>query len=351
MEDYRPTRLEIDLDAIEHNCRWILAEYPGYEFYMGVIKGNCYGLGTPIIEALIRGGCNYLCVSMVEEALEVRALHPDIPILILVPISEAALPVARDANVCVTVATLEQAEQASAVSGLKVFIRANGGRDLFGGPRTRDGFEAVVRQIRQSDAVLEGLFLHLYDPEDEWSTYAEYAVFEEMTSGIDLSAIPVVSTSNSLSMPRYENKAYSNACRIGNIIYGIENDNPALKNCCTLLSEVTQIVELAAGSSISYGNAYTAVGADQLIGVIPIGFGDGFAKVNIGRDVFIRGRRYKVAAVTMDITLVVVDDSIIEGDEVQLIRDTRHLDEIAEHNHGVAEESICLLNKRVPRRY
>ena len=111
------------------------------------------------------------------------------------------------------------------------------------------------------------------------------------------------------------------------------------------------VFDLPKGRSVAYGHAYTAKQEGEKIAAIPIGFGDGFAKMNIGRDVFINGKRYPIVAVTMDITHILVDASVKSGDTVLLIRDNHHLDEIGAHIHGATEEAICALNKRVYREY
>ena len=351
MQRYRHTTAVVDLDAISANVSTILDAYPGYDYYVGVIKANCYGLGMErVAPILVEAGCNYLSVSQPEEALAARHLLPEVPIMVFVPCPTDSLDVLAENRIAVTVATLDQAEIVSQYAGLKVFIRVNGGQDLFGGPTTKKGFEEVFDQILLSPATLEGIYMHNYCPEDETLTLCEYARFEEMTAGVDLTQIPVVSTSNSLTLPRFERKPYSNACRIGNIIYGIENESLDLRTCFQLTSEITQILRLGPGETIGYGRAHVAE-AEELIGVVPIGYGDGFAKANAGRDVFINDRRYRIATVTMDITLVVIDSEVGRGDEVVLVRDARHLDEIAAHTHGVAEEPICLLNQRIPREY
>ena len=53
----------------------------------------------------------------------------------------------------------------------------------------------------------------------------------------------------------------------------------------------------------------------------------------------------------MDITHILVDESINEGDKVELISNTHHLESISEHIKGATEEAICALNDRVPRVY
>lgn len=350
MEQYRPTTLYVDVDAVRRNLGVIKRAYPGYEHMVGVIKADCYGLGMPLVRTLVDAGCDYLCVSLPEEALAVRRYAPDVPVLIFVPAPEKSLPALQEMDIAVTVATLDQARRAVRVPGLKVFLRANGGHDLFGGPTTKSGFTELYRLIHNSPAQLEGIYLHNYHPEDEAETLAEYNAFEEMTAGIDLTQIPVVSASNSLTLPRYPRKPYSNACRIGNLIYGIENDSLGLETCFQLRTEVAQVVNLRQGDRIGYASSYTA-DTDGRVAVLPIGYGDGLAKANVGRDVFIHDRRYPIVAVTMDVTLIAVDQTVLSGDTVVVIRDPRHLDEIAAHTHGVAEEPVCLLTSRVPRRY
>ncbi|MCL2653533.1 MAG: alanine racemase [Propionibacteriaceae bacterium] len=352
MQQYRPTKAVVDLDAITSNVRQIIGAFPGFTYYQGVVKADSYGLrGPDVMRAILDGGCNFLCVSLVEEALTVRAEFPDVPVLILVPPPVETLPLLSRQGISVTVATAEQAAAAASVDGLKVHIRVNGGHDFFGGPTSQPEFAALFNSLRQSKAVIEGIYLHNYDGRSQQPTMAEFDVFEAVTVDIDLAEIPVVSTSVSLTLPWLEAKPYATACRIGNIIYGIENDTMGLKNCFQLLSQVTQVVTLRAGQSIGYCEAYKASADTEFIGVVPIGYGDGFAKTNAGRDVFVSGRRLKIATVTMDVTLLVGDADLRAGDEVVLIRDAAHLDEIAEHTGGVAEESISLLNERVYREY
>ena len=148
----------------------------------------------------------------------------------------------------------------------------------------------------------------------------------------------------------YGKKPYANGCRLGNIIYRIESEDEALEHTFRLSTKVLNTFTLKAGKSVAYSHAYTAR-EDCRIATVPSGFGDGFAKMNIGRDVFIGGKRFPIVAVTMDISHILVDDSVKAGDEVLLIRDNHHLDEIAAHIHGATEEAICALNKRVRREY
>lgn len=352
MEHYRPTKAIIDLGAIRRNTGRIIRKYPGYRYYMAVVKADCYGYrGRSVVQAMLQGGANCLAASLLEEGLQLRQWFPHVPILLFTPLSGSDLSRCADADLMVTVANIDQGKQAACIEGLKVCIRANGGSDIFGGPRCREDLEALWHTLERGTCQLHGIYLHSYNAEAEGDTLAEYAAFEAMTAGVDLSKLELVSLSNSLTLPRYEKKPYCNGCRLGNILYRIESEDGTLEHTFRLVSRVHSVFALPKGSSVAYGHAYTAQQKDERIAAVPIGFGDGFAKTNIGRDVFIRGRRFPIVAVTMDITLVRVDDTIVPEDEVELIRDNRHLDEISAHIHCATEEPICALNKRIWREY
>lgn len=352
MEQYRPTKAVIDLGAIRRNTQRILAKYPGYRYYMAVVKADSYGYrGEKVVQAMLSGGANCLAASLLEEGVQLRRWFPETPILLFTPLFGADLEMCRALDIMVSVANREQAEAAACVAGLKVCIRANGGCDIFGGPTDRTGFEALWSVLEAGKCSLYGIYLHSYNAEDEADTLAEYASFETMTAGVDLGKLELVSISNSLSLPRYGKKPYCNGCRLGNIVYRIESEDGDLEHTFKLVSRVLTVFDLPKGRSVAYSHAYTAREEGERIAVIPIGFGDGFSKTNIGRDVYIHGKRFPVIAVTMDISHIRVDASVKPGDEVELIRDNHHLDEISAHIHGATEEPVCALNKRVYREY
>lgn len=351
MNQFRSTKAVIDLGAIRRNTARIIAKYPGYSYYMAVVKADCYGYrGEQVVQAMLDGGANCLAASLLEEGISLRE-HFNEPILLFTPIEEQFLPLCVRNGLWVTVANLEQAQAAANVAGLHAVIRANGGSDILGGPTDPDAFRQIWDTLQNGKCELTGVYLHSYNAEDAQDTEAEYRIFEQLTQGLDLNQLQLVSISNSLTLPRYGKKAYCNGCRLGNIVYRIESEDCDLEHTFRLESTVLTTFTLNAGQSVAYSHAYTAKQDGERIAAVPIGFGDGFSKTNIGRDVFIGGRRFPVVAVTMDISHILVDETVKAGDVVYLIRDNHHLEEIANHIHGATEEAITNLNKRVYREY
>ena len=352
MENFRPTKAQINLGAIKRNTEKLIKKYTGYKYYMAVVKADCYGYrGFDVVKAMLDGGTNCLAASLLEEGVALREHFPDTPILLFTPVPATQLHIMKENNLWVTVATQQQADIASAVDGLNVVIRANGGSDILGGPTTPAEFHKLWDTLTDGKCNLKGIYLHSYNAECDEDTCNEYTTFEAMTAGLPIESLDLISISNSLTLPRYGKKEYANACRLGNIIYKIESEDDDLENTFSLTSEVLNVFTLKNGQSVAYSRAYTATKDNTYIAAIPIGFGDGFSKTNIGRDVFINNKRYPIVAVTMDITHILVDETVKADDVVVLIKDTHHLDEIAEHIHGATEEAICALNKRVAREY
>ena len=104
---YRQTYLEVDCEKLKNNIIEIKKNYPDYNYYFGVVKANAYGHGSYIINSLIAGGINYLAVSSLEEALNLRTYNTEIPILILEPIHLNHIETCIQNNITITVSNTE----------------------------------------------------------------------------------------------------------------------------------------------------------------------------------------------------------------------------------------------------
>ena len=86
MEDtiLRRTWAEIDLDALAHNYRRARELTGSGVRYLGVVKADAYGHGAiQVAEHLEQLGADYLAVSSLDEARELRHGGINAPILIL----------------------------------------------------------------------------------------------------------------------------------------------------------------------------------------------------------------------------------------------------------------------------
>src|SRR5688572_30450755 len=79
--------VEIDLAALERNLKHIRASLPSPIKYVAGVKADAYGHGLPHVAArLMHAGADLFAVANVAEAMALRELSSDWPILLLSPV-------------------------------------------------------------------------------------------------------------------------------------------------------------------------------------------------------------------------------------------------------------------------
>ena len=104
---YRKTYKEINLDNLSFNVHNILKKYNNYKYYIGMVKADAYGHGMYIVNTLIKAGINYLAVSSINEAMDIRKYNKEIPILCTEVIEYDLISLAEENNITITVTNLD----------------------------------------------------------------------------------------------------------------------------------------------------------------------------------------------------------------------------------------------------
>lgn len=351
----RNTYLEIDLKQIQNNVSKIIKQYPDYKYHIGVVKADCYGQGDiEPVKAVIDGGCNYLAVATFDEAIKIRKEIKNIPILCLGIIPCEYIRECITYNITVTINSLEYLNELEKeeCKGLKVHLKINTGMNRLGMEKSEDVVESV-RIINQKQIILEGIYTHLYDAENEEIYEKQISRFKEAVKNIELREIPIVHISASEGLTNYEKIDFVNGCRLGIIMYGFtKNKELDLKTTARLISEIQQIHELNKGDTVGYGGIYRAKEDGEKIAVVPIGYADGIIRKNKGRGVYINNKRYEIVGnICMDMLFIKVDDDIRLHDRVFILKDNEHIEEVAKHLDTIPYEVLCSIGKRVPRIY
>lgn len=367
---FRPTRAEIDLDAIRSNVVALGKHLaPGVE-RLAVVKANAYGHGdVPVARAVLEAGATRLGVALVEEGITLREAGIDAPILVLVdPPREAAKSIVAH-RLTPSVYTKESVDAlseaaAAATTTVDVHVCVDTGMH-------REGVAAdqVVDYVSylsgRGGLRIEGLWSHfaVADEQGDPFTQEQAGRFADVCHRIEAAgfSIPLRHMSNSagsIGAP----EAHHGLVRMGIAMYGLY---PAawlrgaigLRPAMRLVSAVGAVRTVAAGEGISYGLTYRPA-TDTTIASVPIGYGDGYPRPLSNRaDVLIGGERRRVAGrVTMDTILVDCGtDEIEPGAEVVLIGrqgdEEISADEIADLLGTINYEVVCSVGPRVPRVY
>ena len=143
---YRKTYVEIDEDILKKNTKEVINKYNEYKYYIGVVKNNAYHHGIKVVNSLIEGGVNYLAVSSLEEAIEIRKFNNDIPILVLEPIDLDYIDDVMINKVTLTVDNLDYLKLLNGLSlsyPLNIHLKIDTGMNRLGFKEKKDLNKAV----------------------------------------------------------------------------------------------------------------------------------------------------------------------------------------------------------------
>lgn len=375
---YRPTRAEIDLDALRSNFEELRRRQPADMKMLACVKANAYGHGAVLVaKELERIGADYLSVAFLDEALELRKAGVKMPILVLGYTPPHGVRAAWEQDITLNVFSMEVLEAIEALNPadfphkLKVHIKIDSGMGRVG---LLPGDEAVafIRKATQAPQVeVEGLFTHYAtaDEEDKSYTLEQFRRFQGVVDALREHEIriPIIHTGNSaiaIDMPELS----VHMVRIGIALYGlypsdeVRRDQVRLTPVLSLKTETVRVKTLPPHSAVSYGAKYVTQ-QEERIATLPIGYADGYSRLLNGKaQVLIRGRRVPVAGVIcMDQCMVSLQalaeeaKEIQAGEEVVLIGrqagEEITAGELASAMGTIHYELICMLAHRVPRVY
>jgi len=303
------SRFTIDLGAIRRNAATLLRAAGGGELW-AVVKANGYGHGAvDVSRAALAGGATALCVATVPEALELRGSHAldAARILVMGPVAENELGSARAAGLELVAAS------AQVPDSISCHLKIDTGMGRWG----LSELEAPGRNV-------VGVMSHLASADSDADfTRRQIDRFREATAELDDSLVRHLA--NSAGTLRYPGAAFD-AVRCGIALYGISpfDADPSLDGLEPALrweSHLALVKQLAPGESTGYGRRFVA-DEPTWIGVVPVGYADGFRRGMTGTEVLVDGKRRRVVGtVSMDAIAVELDGEIAVGTRVTLIGD------------------------------
>ncbi len=368
---HRPTYVEIDLAALQHNFRQARHQAGDGCALLAVVKADAYGHGADrVAPALQQAGADLFGVAMVEEGVELRRVRVSRPILVLggvYPGQETELLAHELVPVIFEMETARRLNALALADGrrLSYHLKLDSGMGRLGF-RAEELPATLTALAELPGLVMDGLISHLAVADDPTHPFtAEQAgLFREALSLVRAAGFTprYIHLSNSAALFSQQFPE-CNLVRPGIALYG---GLPApdfaerldLRPVMSFRTAVAQLKEVPAGTGVSYGHRFVA-GRSTRLAAIPVGYADYYSRhlSNVG-EVLIRGRRARVAGtVCMDWTLIDVTDipQVQVGDEVTLLGSDNGqsitAEEWAQRIDTINYEVFCQVSKRVPRFY
>lgn len=365
----RPTRVEIDLDALRFNLRQVRQQTgPNCEI-LAVVKADAYGHGARgVAPALAGAGADQFGVALVGEGLDLRRYGIRQPIVVLggvFPGEEAAIlehqlqPALYDLDMA---RRLDAAARAAGTC-IPCHLKIDTGMGRLGfRPERLDEVLAVLQSLPGVE--VRGVISHLAladEPERPFTT-TQIERFQVVVARIRAAGFAprYLHLANSAAIYSRE-LAGCNLVRPGISLYGGLTGNPfeqvvSQRPVMRFLSQVAQLKEVPAGEGISYTHRFFT-NRPSVLAAVPVGYADGYNRLLTNRgEVLIHGRRAPVAGtVCMDWILVDVTDipGVTVGDRVTLLgsdgSECISALEWADKIGTITYEVFCNISKRVPR--
>lgn len=323
------SEVTIDLAALRSNVERLRAVAAPAELW-AVVKADAYGHGAAdVAPAALEAGASAVCVATVAEAVALRPLLPDARIVVLGPLARGDDDAARRAGLEVTISTPD------VPPGLRVHAKVDTGMGRWG---------MSPRELGEVDpASLVGIMSHLAsaDGDDESFAREQIARFEALGAGPGHVTRHLANSAATLRFP----EARFDAVRCGIALYGLSpfGDDPGEHGLSPVLSwrsHVAHVRLLGAGESTGYGREFVAETATR-IGIVPVGYADGFRRGLTGADVLVDGaRRRVVGRVSMDALAVDLPEGG-EGSVVTLVGDGLLAEEHARTLGTINYEIAC----------
>ncbi len=378
-EFFKRTWAEINLDAVEHNLTAIRGQLKPETMVCCVVKADAYGHGAEMLAAEYeRLGANWLAVSNLEEALQLRNAGIQLPILILGYTPPCCAEELNRLNITQTILSAEYAQKlsAEAVSAnvtVRAHIKLDTGMSRIGFVYQNQARDArVIGEIAEACKLpglnTEGIFTHfaVADEGDDGKEYtlAQYGSFTKAVSLLEQRGIKfrIRHCANSAAVLDYP-EMQMDMVRPGIILYGWL-PSPQVHNKISLIpvmelkSIVSMVKTVKPQTSVSYGRRFVTE-QETTIATVPIGYADGYPRgLYVQGSMLVHGRRAKIIGrVCMDQLMLDVSaiPDVREGDTVTVIGRDGHneitADELADYSGTINYELVCMISKRVPRVY
>ena len=369
----RRTWAEINLDALIYNYNKIREKIGENVKFLGVVKADAYGHGAiQVARALEEAKADYLAVSSIDEAMELRLNGIKMPILILGHTPKEQVDRLIEFNITQAVTcrakAVEYSEEAARLGKtLKIHIKVDTGMSRLGylceGDFFENGVNGIVEAINMPGLDAEGIFTHFAvadEAGEECKKYTEhqFKLFTDVIAHVEYMSgkkFKLKHCSNTGAVSEYP-ETYLDMVRPGLLLYGYGEfaKKMGLKPVMTLKTNISTIKTYPAGTAISYGGIFKTDRTTR-VGVLPYGYADGFFRSFSNNCTLITsaGSARQIGRICMDMCMIDITNmqGVGVGSEIEIFGEKNPIEKMAESAGTIPYELTCAVSKRVPRTY
>ncbi|MCK5113934.1 MAG: alanine racemase [Phycisphaerae bacterium] len=297
---------EISASAIRANIK-ALRSCAGKDVkFCSVVKCDCYGHGLKILLPIIADASDFLATATPAEALQIRDLGYDGPLLVLFATNgpfgisnsdnnpAALLTELLQRNVTLTVtgaSDIDLIAETTRSTAIDARVHAMIDTGMARSGMLPPEAPGIFSRIRNEPHMrLSGAYTHFATADENDKTFAHHqiSVFNETLEHCNANSHLFRHAANSaatIDLPQ----AHYDMLRPGISLFGYQpsdamQNRPALQPALKLRGHLMQVKTVSAGSKCGYGLTFECKRETKL-GLVPIGYGDGYLRSNGNRAV------------------------------------------------------------------
>lgn len=367
----RPNWIEINLDALVANLKWIRSRIPAGTKILLPVKADAYGHGSLAVSwAAVHAGIDFLGVAHLFEGILLRQYGIRTPILVLGPCVESDFPYLLEFGLTPTLSNLATAQALSAFlaknnASLSAHLKIDSGMHRYGIPP--EDLDTIHAILALRPLHIEGLYSHLAtaDMPAHPATERQITRFTTLVQTLESEGIKpsICHLGNSAATLTRSPEVHFDMVRPGVALYGYNpmGVHPApwpLQPLLRMRSTIRTLHEVPTGEGVSYGHYWIATQPTK-VAAVAIGYGDGYLRGEYNKGlVFIRGKACPILGrVCMDATMVDVSalPDVQVGDTVECINgeiDSRiSMETLATEHNTISYEITSRVARRLYRLY
>lgn len=367
------TWASIDLDAAKYNYQTVRNRLEKGTKLCCVVKANGYGHGAVQLSKLYEKlGADYLAVSNIEEAIQLRNSNITLPILILGytdPYCAFELATHKITQCVFSYSYGESLSKHAVEQGVvvKIHVKIDTGMGRIGFQCDNNELYFAEQVCRMQGLICEGIFTHFASADEGENgkdyTFSQFDKFMIAIKHLESRGIKfsIKHCSNSAAIFDYP-EMHLDMVRAGVVLYGLQPSktlqNPgSLHPIMTLKTIIDHIKTVNPGKYVSYGREYKTARSVR-VATIPIGYADGLLRLNNKSRMLVEVE----GSLAPVIGRVCMDQCMIDVSSIPTAKVNSKvtiygtigevsIEQIAKANGITNYEIICAIGERVPRVY
>lgn len=360
--------LEVDLSAIKYNVHQLKSLLTPPTELMAIVKADAYGHGAvDVSQAAIEAGATWLGVATIPEGIQLRCAGITVPIVVLGAANGVdEIKAIAEYRLQPTISNSKQAliyHEVLAQMGerISVHLKIDTGMSRLGvNWQEAIAFVQLVQHL--PNLAIMSVYSHFATADDHDRSFMDLQVqrFEQVITSLNAEGIypPHIHICNTAAM-LCDRHIHYDIVRTGLGIYGLY-PAPHLRNivdlqpALTVKARITQVKDITAGTSVSYGRSFIAP-QDMTIAIVAIGYADGLPRGLSNRiQVAVNAQQvHQIGTITMDQCAIDVTDvpNVNVGDVVTFLGGASQntADDWANLLGTISWEVLCGFKHRLPR--